>query len=268
MKTMTATPALEKSTHRLNKHKAILLVSFLEFASAVPSTTAAVDLVGTEATGTIEVNNQKSTQNKDAYGVCRGFDFGGEVIDGYFVQHGGRKAKVRIPVDYLMFPEAGTSFTERSAGEANLNFHRDTLKPYPRQQMQGKIVAGKEEWVSVLVANLIEIEAIATAYTHSFSGRKLNSNDTSFAELLAFKDLYKIQFEPTWEKKSLYVGRSDSIITDVIACDAPGPGRYPHCQQITKLQGYDVKIGYPLKELAAWKSIREKVEDLLACMTK
>jgi hypothetical protein len=134
--------------------------------------------------------------------------------------------------------------------------------------MQGKIVAGNEEWISILVANLIEIDAITTAYTNNFSGRKLNSNEPPFAEVRAFKDLYKIQFEPTWEKKSLFVARSGSLITDVIACDVPGPGRYPHCQQITRLLGYDVKIGYPLEELEDWQVTKGRAQDLLACMTK
>jgi hypothetical protein len=200
--------------------------------------------------------------------TCRGFDFSGKITDGYFVQHGGQKIKVRIPVDYLLFPETGTSFTKASDGEANFNFHQETLRPYPRSAMQGKILVGKEEWISFLITNLSEIDAIATAYTSNYSGRKLNSGGPAYPEERVFKDLYRVQFEPTWEKKALYFGRIGSLVSDVISCDVPGPNRYPHCQQITRLSGFDVKIGYPLEELEHWQVTRRKVQDLLECMTK
>lgn len=205
-------------------------------------------------------------------GVCHGFDFSGTVADGYLVQHGSGKVKVRIPVDYLLFPETSSSFTEKGEGQANFNFHRDTLKPYPRQEMQGKIVAGKEEWISFLVTDLIEIKAIANFYMNTLSGRKAPSNEPTFPEKEVSASLFQVQLpsraQPEWQKKTLYFGRDASAITDVISCSVPQPNQYPHCEQITRLSGYDVKILYPLDRLKSWKTTKQNVQNLLECMTE
>jgi len=203
--------------------------------------------------------------------ICGGFDFSGTIADGYLVQHGGAKVKVRIPADYLLFPETADAFPKDGDGGANFNFHRDTLEPYPRGEMQGKIVAGREEWVSFLVTNFIEINDLARVTTNILSGRKATSGEPSFAEQAVSEGLFQVQLpvrlQPDWQKQTLFFGRDGSSITDVISCTVPQPRRYPHCEQITRAAGYDVKIGYPLDQLKNWKLMKGNIQSLLNCMT-
>lgn len=236
---------------------------------------ASASITGSQAVGSAGANaasTRQSLERERLAGSCRGFDFSGKVTDGYFVQHGGGKVKVKIPVDYLLFPETGSTFTENGDGSANFNFHRDTLQPYPRREMQGKIVAGKEEWISFLVTDLIEINAIAKGTMNRLSGRKTASNEPPFPEKEASKGLFQIQLpsrrQPDWEKKTLYFGRDASAVTDVISCSVSQPNRYPHCEHITRLDGYDVKILYPLDQLQNWTMTKRNVQNLLECITE
>jgi hypothetical protein len=203
--------------------------------------------------------------------ICGGFDFSGKIAAGYLAQHGGTKVKVRIPADYLLFPETVDAFSKDGNGAANFNFHRDTLKPYPRRDMQGKIVAGREEWVSFLVTNFIEINELARVTANVLSGRKAASGEPSFTEQAVSEGLFQVQlpvrWQPDWQKQTLFFGREGSSITDVISCTVPQPRRYPHCEQITRLGGYDVKIGYPLDQLKNWKLMKGNIQSLLNCMT-
>ncbi|MGA1803143.1 hypothetical protein [Rhizobium sp. HT1-10] len=234
----------------------ILLVAFLLESEGGDSDKASIEGI------------KRSLGQDQSIGNCRGFDFSGKVSDGFFVQHGGQKVRVRIPVDYLLFPEAGSTFTREGDGKANFNFHRETLKPYPRHEMFGKIIAGKEEWVSFLVTNLIEIDAIAKFSANLFSGTEMTSETPSFPERLVSEDLFEVQFQPTWQAKNLFFGKTGTLITDVISCDVPALGNFPHCQQITRLGKFDVKIGYPRDQITHWKLLKEKTNDLLECMAE
>lgn len=217
-------------------------------------------------------DTDQTIEQQREQGVCQGFDFSGKVTDGYFVQHGGGKVKVRIPVAYLLFPEVGSSFITKNAGEANFNFHRDTLKPYPRQEMLGKIVAGKEEWISFLVTNLVEIDVVARNLMNFYSQRSLRSDLPAFPEKAATYNLMQVELperqQPGWQKKTLYFARDAGKITDVISCNIPLPEFYPHCEQSTRVGKYDVKILYPLDQLKSWKTIRQNIQYFLDCMSK
>lgn len=216
-------------------------------------------------------NLHRSFGELQAQGFCQGFDFSGKVVDGYFAQHGGGKVKVRIPVDYLLFPETGSTFTEKSDGMANFNFHRDTLKPYPRREMQGKVIAGKEEWISFLITDFIEMKLLAKLYTNLLSGRKAKSNEPPFPEKQVSANLFQVQLpsrvQPDWEKRNLYLGRDGGAVTDVISCNIPQPNQYPHCEHLSRLGGYDVKVLYPLDQFTNWKVIKKNIQSLLECMT-
>ncbi|MBY5827720.1 hypothetical protein [Rhizobium leguminosarum] len=247
--------------------------AFLFVVALTVPTLVASQNVGNRAPASENTSSAPQSAEKEPLaGACRGFDFSGKVTDGYFVQHGGGKIKVRIPVDYLLFPETGSSFAVRDDGAANFNFHRDTLRPYPRREMEGKIVAGKQEWISFLVTDLIEIKSIAKISANILSGRKSGSTESPFPEELVSQDLFHVRFpsrsQPAWQQKTLYLGRSNSIITDVISCNVRQPRRYPNCEQITRLAGYDVKIFYPLDQLEKWKLTKRNVQNLLECMTE
>lgn len=202
---------------------------------------------------------------------CGDFNLTGALIDGYLVQHGGKKVKARIPVDYLLFPEIGSSFPKEGDGTANFNFDRNTLKPYSRARMRGKIVDGKEEWISFLVTSFLEMDEIARITINVLSGRMAAAHVPTISERPVSENLYQVLLpetaKPKWQDKNLFLGRGGGSITDVISCSTMGSSKYPHCEQITRLGHFDVKISYPLDQLRNWGTTKQNVRVLLHCMT-
>lgn len=103
-------------------------------------------------------------------------------------------------------------------GAVLLYAHKDTLQPYPLKEMHGKIAAGKQNWISILInyrAELSEVKQIhLSVYARSADTTKLRPIEDNFG-------LQSYKIAPRRGEKDIFFHQEMHRTTDVICCGRP-----------------------------------------------
>lgn len=194
----------------------------------------------------------------------------GPRLDSVIIGADGQKVSVSVPKDYF----GGDTYSEKKFQTARsllLYMHRETLSPYRIKDMRGKIGAGIQDWVDILISNFVNLDRVAdiSIKIYTTPGRR-NETVASYPYRYGLYR-YDIPVDDRWNLIDVYYAKDPNGKTDVISCNRPHPENgktWPQCNQYTRIKGVDVNFSYGRQHLPEWSAMRRNVVKLISCILK
>lgn len=136
--------------------------------------------------------------------------------------------------------------------------------------MHGKIAAGKQDWIRILINYRADLATVAEVQLSVFAKIR-GSVKPPTAESDYGLSVYKVP--PRRSGKDIFFHEENNQMTDVISCNRPpeypSDGKYPQCEHYTSVApDIDVDLGYLRLDLPNWQRIKSNAEKFVRCVVQ
>lgn len=202
---------------------------------------------------------------------CKFMADAGRPVHGILKRLTGPEVPIVVPT--LYFGDAMSRPRDGRAGYDGavlLYMHQSNPMPYPLSKTRGKLEAGIQDWLNVLLWDYISIEKSAETALSVYTQATRKGETVPTAADAYGLQRYVIPEELNTRGIDLFFAGDPSAKTDLIQCSRglPSGSVNPQCQLTTEFRGIKTSIVFQRRYLSEWQSTKSNVALVLHCITK